>query len=144
MSRSIKEKFIQLVWKVARLATFAEHIPFVLRFAVVTTETVGHGRSTKLRAFGMIGIVRLAVFRHMPTRNDNWVSLDRLLMHDAGMAGGAAFLLSALEKRIHVFAVTHDQPDILHRWWQITRRHFRHAEDRVMATEAHLRVHHGR
>ena len=107
----------------ARLATLTEDFSFVLRFAVVTTETVRHGTGAEFRAFGMIGIMRLAVFRHMPTRNDNWISLDRLLMHDAGMAGGAAFLLSALEKRIHVFAVTHDQPDILHRWWQITRRH---------------------
>ena len=109
------------------LATFAQYFPFVLRFAVMTTETVRHGGSAECGAFRMIGIMRLAVFRHMATRNDDRVSLDRFLMHDAGMAGGAALFLSALEKRIHVLAVTHDQPDLLHRRRQITRRHFRHA-----------------
>src|SRR5687767_6043963 len=99
----------------ARLATLTEDFSFVLRFAVVTTETVGHGRSTKLRAFGMIGIVRLAVFRHMPTRNDNGVPLDRPLMDHTAMARRATFLLPALEEGLHMFAVTHDQPHILHR-----------------------------
>src|SRR6059036_3583533 len=74
----------------AGLAPFVEHLPLVRGVAIVTSEAIRQSRRTELRPFRMIRIVGFAVLGHMPAWEDDWVALDRLLVDDPRVTGGAA------------------------------------------------------
>ena len=92
----------------ARLATFAEDLIFVLRLPIMAVEAVGHRGATKPCPFRMVGIIGMTIFRHVASRHD-----DRVLVYDARMAGRTAFALTAGDKRLHVLSMAHNQADII-------------------------------
>ena len=80
-------------------------------------------------------IPRLAVGRDMSAWNDNGITLNGPIMHDAGMTSRTPFILSTDLERLHVSAMAHDQPHLFHRRWKVPGRRFRHPKDMAMATE---------
>ena len=97
----------------ARLATFAEDLIFVLRLPIMAVEAVGHRGATKPCPFRMVGIIGMTIFRHVASRHDDRVAFDGLLVYDARMAGRTAFALTAGGKRLHVLSMAHNQADII-------------------------------
>src|SRR5438093_9892382 len=124
----------------AGLAPFVEHLPLVRGFAIVTSEAIRQSRRTELRPFRMIRIVVFAVLGHMPAWEDDWVALDRLLVDDPRVTGGAALPFCPLGERLDVLPMAHDQPDFLHGWRQVTDGDFRHVQDAAVAAQAGLGV----
>ena len=125
----------------ARLATFAENLIFVLRLPIMAAEAVGHRGAAKPCPLRMVGIIGMTIFRHVASRHDDGVAFDRLLVHDARMAGRTSFPFAPRGKRRHVLSMAHDQADILQRRRQVTRRDLGHAQDGLMAADANLGVH---
>lgn len=60
-------------------------------------------------------VPRSAVRRYMPAWNDNRISFNRFIMHDAGMTSRTPLILSTSPERLHVSAMTHDEPHLFHR-----------------------------
>src|SRR5574340_70881 len=119
----------------ARLALPAQYPAVVLGSVVMTTKTVRQRTLVQHGPLRMLGLPGLIVRRHVPAGNHDGITFDRPFMDDRRMTGRTTFALPAPTERLHMFAMAHDQPHILHRCRQIPRRDFRHAEDIAMAPE---------
>src|SRR6478609_2986923 len=115
----------------------------MLCLSIVAAETVTECPCAKVGAFRMWRIPRLAVGRYMSAWNDDGITLNGDIMHDAGMTSRTPFILSTDRERLHVSAMAHDQPHFFYRRRKIARCRLRHAKDMTMATEADSRVHLG-
>ena len=89
----------------------------------------------------MSRIPRLAIRRYMSAWNDNGITLDGFIMHDAGMTSRTPFILSTSLECLHMLAMAHDQPHLFHRRRKIARRRLGHAKDMTMATETDFGIH---
>ena len=104
-----------LVGNVARVTLSVQyHVP-MLSVSIMATETIAEGSRTKGRSFRMGWIPGFTIGRHMATWDHNGIALDRLIVYDTGMTGRTAFALPANHEGLHMSAMTHDQPDLLHR-----------------------------
>jgi hypothetical protein len=72
----------------------------------------------------------------MPTRHDNRIAFDWLVMHDSGMTRRATLPLAALRKRINMFTMAHDETHIIDRRRQIARGDLGHAKNIPVTIEA--------
>src|SRR5262249_54717945 len=96
----------------------------MLRFAVMAAETIVQGSRVQIGSFRIVRMPRLVVRGHMPSWNDDRIALNRLIVHDTGMARRTTLILAPGSKRFHVLSMTHDQSHLLDRSGQISRRHF--------------------
>ncbi len=113
----------------------------MLCLSIMATKTVIECPRAKVGAFRMIRMPRLAVRRYMSAWNDNRITLDGFIMHDAGMTSRTTLLLSTDPKSLHMLAMVHDQPHLFHRRRKIARRRLGHAKDMTMATETDSGIH---
>src|SRR5881296_169527 len=130
----VQQKFPDLVWQMAGLATLAQDLFLMFGLPVMAPKAILHGLCSKGGAFRMIGVVRLAVGSHMPTGDDDRIALDGLPVHHLRMTGRAAFSFAPLGEGLHMLPVAHDQPYIFHRWRQIAGRDFGDSKDMLMTT----------
>ena len=119
------------------------YFPAMLCLPIMAAETVTECPRAKIGAFRMSRIPRLAVGRDMSSWNDNGIPLDGFIMHDAGMTSRTTFSSPTNLKGLHVLAMAHDQPHLVHWWRKVPWRRLRHTKDMTMATETDSGVHTG-
>ena len=119
-----RQKFFDLVRKMARLALPIEHCASILGLSIVAAETVREPSGAQTRPVRMFRIPGLAIRRDMAARNHDRIAFNRRLMHHARVAGGTTLSLASHRECRHMFAVAHDQTHVFDGGWQIARRHF--------------------
>ena len=137
---SKRQELFDFLRQVAGL-TFTIHDPaLVLRSTVMAAEAVLESPSAEIGAFRIIGIPRFRVGRYVTSRHDDRIPLDRMIVHDARMAGRTTLPLTACVKCFHVLSVTHDQADILDGRGKVSRGHLGGAKNMLMAAETDVRI----
>ena len=112
-------------------------------FAVMTAKAIVEGPGAEIRSFRVVRIPRLRISRHMSPRQHHGIALDWPIVHNTRMTGRAALPLMTRAEGLYMLSVAHDQTDVPDRRRQVPWRHFRCAENVLVATETHVGVHLG-
>src|SRR5574339_174636 len=105
--RSERQEIFDLLRQVARLTFAVNDLALVLSLAVMAAETVLESPRAEIRSFWIVWIPWFRVGRHVPSRHDNRIPLDRTVVYHARMTGGAPLSLAACVERFHMLPVAH-------------------------------------
>ena len=132
------QKLFDFIRKMASLTLAVQDLSAVFGLAVMTSEAIIKGSRAKVGPFRIVRIPRLRIGGDMAPRYNDGIALDRTIVHDARVAGGAALRLPAQAERLHMLPMAHDQSHVFHRLREVPRRNFRSAKDVLMTPETDL------